>query len=200
MTDGAGSIASFWAYRQDAAHPPRLLWWLFAPSLLGGFLGTVLVTRTNEKYFAALVPWLILLASVLFMLQPLVTKMAKTKQTSTGHTTQHLVILACAQLLVSIYGGYFGAGMGILMLTALAFMGLRDVHEMNALKVILATLINGIAAAWFALEGKVEWRFALPMALSAIAGGYLGARLSLRFSSSSVRKVVIGIGDRKSVV
>lgn len=189
-----GSIASFWAYRQDAAHPPRLLWWLFAPSLLGGFLGTVLVTRTNEKYFAALVPWLILLASVLFMLQPLVTKMAKTKQTSTGHTTQHLVILACAQLLVSIYGGYFGAGVGILMLTALAFMGLRDVHEMNALKVILATLINGIAAGWFALEGKVEWRFALPMALSAIAGGYLGARLSLRFSSSSVRKVVIGIG------
>lgn len=189
-----GSIASAWAYRQDAVHPPKLLSWLFLPSLVGGMIGTVLVTRTNEKYFAALVPWLILLASVLFMMQPLVSKMTKSKPAGSEHGTNHLILLACAQLVVSIYGGYFGAGMGILMLSSLAYMGLRDVHEMNALKSILATLINGVAAAWFAMEGKVVWRFALPMTLSAIAGGYLGARLSLRFSSSSVRKVVIALG------
>lgn len=194
-----GSIASAWAYRQDVAHPPKLLWWLFAPSLVGGLLGTVLVTRTDEKYFAALVPWLILLATVLFMMQPLVAKMAKSQTTGGDHSTGHLAMLACAQLLVSIYGGYFGAGIGILMLSSLAYMGLRDVHQMNALKAILATLINGVAALWFAMEGKVEWRFALPMAASAIAGGYLGARLSLRFSSTSVRKVVIGIGLLMSV-
>ena len=191
-----GSIASAWAYRNDAAHPPKLLWWLFGPSLLGGMVGTVLVTRTEERYFAALVPWLILIASVLFLLQPLVAKMMKSQPAQAGvdYSTGHLALLAGAQFLVSVYGGYFGAGIGILMLSALAYMGLRDVHEMNALKAILATLINGVAAVWFALEGKVEWRYAVPMALSAIAGGYIGARLSLRFPSSSVRKVVIAIG------
>ena len=191
-----GSIASAWAYRGDAAHPPKLLWWLFAPSLVGGMLGTVLVTRTDERYFAALVPWLILTASVLFLLQPMVARMMKSQPTGadTSHGTSHLAMLAAAQLVVAIYGGYFGAGIGILMLSALAYMGLRDVHEMNALKAILATLINGVAAAWFALEGKVEWRYAIPMAFSAIAGGYIGARLSLKFSSASVRKVVIAIG------
>ncbi len=191
-----GSLASAWAYRNDAAHPPKLLWWLFGPSLGGGMLGALLVTRTDERYFAALVPWLILIASVLFLLQPLVAKMTKSQPIQTGvdHSTSHLAVLAAAQFVVAIYGGYFGAGIGILMLSALAYMGLRDVHEMNALKAILATLINGVAAVWFTVEGKVEWRYALPMALSAIAGGYIGARLSLKFSSSSVRKVVISIG------
>ena len=187
-----GSIASAWAYRQDAAHPPRLLWWLFLPSLIGGLIGTLLVTRTDERYFAMLIPWLILGASLLFTVQPLVAQLVKAG--SLNHTIAQLTVLAFAQFLVSIYGGYFGAGIGILMLTALAYMGFSDVHQMNALKAILATLINGVAAALFFAEGRVEWRYAIPMALSAIAGGYIGARLSLRFKSASVRRVVIFIG------
>lgn len=191
-----GSLASAWAYRQDVAHPPRLLWWLFVPSLVGGLIGTLLVTRTDERYFEASVPWLILGAAFLFSLQPFVARLVKKKPVSAmvEHTTSQLAILAFAQLLVSIYGGYFGAGIGILMLSALAYMGLSDVHQMNALKAILATLINGVAAVLFFVEGKVAWQYAVPMAISAIAGGYIGARLSLRFKSSSVRPVVIVIG------
>ena len=191
-----GSLAGAWGYRQDVQHPPRLLWWLFAPSLVGGLIGTVLVTRTDEHYFEMAVPWLILLASALFSLQPLVAKMTKNQAVTSAadHTQRQLILLSCSQFLVGIYGGYFGAGVGILMLSALAFMGLRNVHEMNALKTILAVLMNGVAAVWFTMEGKVNWSYALPMAVSSIAGGYLGARLSLRFSSASVRKFVIAVG------
>jgi len=191
-----GSLASAWGYRQDVQHPPRLLWWLFAPSLVGGLIGTVLVTRTDESYFTMAVPWLILLASALFSLQPLVARMTKSQSVpkASDHTQRQLAMLACAQFFVGIYGGYFGAGIGILMLSALAYMGLRDVHEMNALKTLLAVIMNGVAAVWFTMEGKVNWTYAIPMAISAIAGGYIGARLSLRFPSASVRKVVIAIG------
>jgi uncharacterized membrane protein YfcA len=196
-----GSLAGAWAYRQDVKHPPRLLWWLFAPSLVGGLIGTVLVTRTDEHYFNMAVPWLILAASALFSLQPLVARMTKNKSgsSSTEHTQGQLYLLACSQLFVGIYGGYFGAGIGILMLSALAYMGLRDVHEMNALKTILAVLMNGVAAVWFTMEGKVNWHYALPMALSSIAGGYIGARLSLRFKSSDVRRFVIAVGFTLSI-
>ena len=196
-----GSLAGAWGYRQDVQHPPRLLWWLFAPSLVGGLIGTVIVTRTDEHYFEMAVPWLILAASALFSLQPLVSRMTKNQSASQAaeHTQGQLFLLACSQLLVGIYGGYFGAGVGILMLSALAYMGLRDVHEMNALKTILAVLMNGVAAVWFTMEGKVEWHYALPMAISSIAGGYLGARLSLRFKSASVRRFVIAVGFTLSV-
>ena len=191
-----GSLAGAWAYRRDVQHPPRLLWWLFAPSLVGGLIGTLLVTRTDEHYFTMAVPWLILGASALFSLQPLVARMTKKKSSdsATEHTERQLGLLACAQFLIGIYGGYFGAGIGILMLSALAYMGLRDVHEMNALKTILAVLMNGVAAIWFTLEGKVEWHYAFPMAVSSIAGGYIGARLSLRFKSPVVRRFVIAVG------
>ena len=196
-----GSLAGAWGYRQDVQHPPRLLWWLFGPSLVGGLIGTILVTRTDEHYFEMAVPWLILLASALFSLQPLVAKMTKNQAvaSTTDYSRRQLILLSCAQFLVGIYGGYFGAGIGILMLSALAYMGLRDVHEMNALKTILAVLMNGVAAIWFTMEGKVNWSYALPMAISAIAGGYIGARLSLRFKSASVRKFVIVVGFALSV-
>src|SRR5262249_61700346 len=95
---------------------------------------------------------------------------------------------------VGVYGGYFGAGIGILMLSALALMGLADIHQMNALKSFLALCINGTAAALFAAEGKVEWRYALVMAASAVVGGYLGARLALRLKPGIVRWIVIAVG------
>ncbi|MEZ5402865.1 MAG: sulfite exporter TauE/SafE family protein [Bryobacteraceae bacterium] len=190
-----GSLASAGAYRKDISHPPRLLRWLAAPSLVGGLIGTLLVTRTQEKYFAALIPWLILGATVLLMLQPVVGRWVKAHAGEVESFTQtRLLGLAGIQFLVAIYGGYFGAGIGILMLSSLAFMGLRNLHEMNALKTLLAVLINGAAAVLFVLERKVQWGYAIPMAAAAIAGGYLGARFSLRFPPAAVRKVVLGIG------
>jgi hypothetical protein len=190
-----GSLASAGGYRQDIRHPPRLLRWLAAPSLIGGTIGTLLVTRTHERYFAALIPWLILAATVLLMLQPVISRYIRSHIGDLAAVSRRrLLALAGVQLLVSIYGGYFGAGIGILMLSSLAFMGLRDLHEMNALKALLACGINGAATVLFILESKVQWTYAIPMAVAAIAGGYLGARFSLRFPPASVRKVVLTIG------
>ena len=98
------------------------------------------------------------------------------------------------QFLVGVYGGYFGAGIGILMLSSLGFMGIANIHQMNAIKSILASVMNGIGAAIFVFEGKVVWRYALPMAVASIAGGYVGARLARKLSASTVRAIVIAVG------
>ena len=98
------------------------------------------------------------------------------------------------QFFISIYGGYFGAGIGILMLTSLAVMGLSDIHEMNALKAVLGTIINGTSVVVFVASGTVNWPFAGAMALASIAGGYAGARVSRRLNRRLVRWIVVGIG------
>ena len=98
------------------------------------------------------------------------------------------------QFLVSIYGGYFGAGIGILMLAALGFLGLTDIHQMNGLKNFFAMCINIIAAAYFVAFGRVEWRYALVMMVGAIAGGYGGAGLARKLGRTFVRRAVIVIG------
>lgn len=190
-----GTLASAWAYRQDAGHPPKLLLWLLGPSVVGGILGTWLVTHTDERIFAALVPWLILAAALLFAVQPVVARYTKQAPSVAGEMTRsRVLILAAVQLGVGLYGGYFGAGMGIMMLSALAYMGLRDVHEMNSVKTLLAGAINIAAAVLFIAEDKVVWKYAIPMAICCSVGGYLGARIALRVSSAVVRNVVIGIG------
>lgn len=191
-----GTLASAWAYRQDVQHPPKLLVWLLAPSALGGLIGTWIVTTTDEKYFAALIPWLILLAAVLFAVQPLVAKLTKSPAPATEGplSPARLTVLALIQLGVGIYGGYFGAGMGIMMLSALAYMGLRNVHEMNSVKTLLAGAINAMAAILFFWSGKINWKYGIPMAIACAAGGYAGARLALRIEPKYVRWTVIVMG------
>ncbi|HYO84799.1 MAG TPA: sulfite exporter TauE/SafE family protein, partial [Bryobacteraceae bacterium] len=98
------------------------------------------------------------------------------------------------QFCVGVYGGYFGAGIGILMLSSLAFVGIADIHEMNAVKSILAATMNGISGAVFIASGVVVWEYAIIMAVSAIAGGYLGARVARRLNAGLVRAIVVAIG------
>jgi hypothetical protein len=98
------------------------------------------------------------------------------------------------QLMVGLYGGYFGAGIGILMLAALSLIGLKDIHEMNALKVVLGAAVNGIAAVYFIVAGMVYWPYVVVMAIGAIVGGYGGAGVARKLGGKTVRKIVIGIG------
>ena len=191
-----GTLASAWAYKQDVQHPPRLLLWLLAPSALGGLIGTWIVTSTEERIFAELIPWLILGAAVLFAIQPVVARLSKAGAVvGEGPLSNgRLAGLAAIQFAVGVYGGYFGAGMGIMMLSALAYMGLRNVHEMNSVKTLLGGAINAMAAVLFIANGKVEWRYAIPMAAAAAIGGYAGARLALRVESKVVRWVVTAMG------
>ncbi|HEY3744156.1 MAG TPA: sulfite exporter TauE/SafE family protein [Bryobacteraceae bacterium] len=188
-----GSIASALAYRTELARVRPMLILLFAPSLAGGICGSLMVTRFPEKVFADLVPWLLLLAATLLMLQRPVAKwIGAHPHVKPANSTKAAVI--GFQFLVAVYGGYFGAGIGILMLSSLAFMGISDIHEMNALKTVLASLINGVSAVVFIMEGAVVWRFAPVMIVCSIAGGYAGARVARKMPQNVVRSIVIGIG------
>jgi uncharacterized membrane protein YfcA len=151
--------------------------------------------------FSGLVPWLILTAAVLFTIQPYVAqRLARLQNRATtagerGHVTwQSLAAMTGLQLLIAIYGGYFGAGIGILMLSGLGMMGLSDMHEMNGLKSVLASVINGVAVAVFIVHGNVYWPYAALMMATSIAGGYLAAHYSRRIPSRYVRWLVVLIG------
>jgi uncharacterized protein len=188
-----GSLAGAWGYRREMRQTQRWTLLLITPSLLGGAVGTLLVTSLHPRYFKILVPWLILTAALLFMVQPTLTKFMRHKpQAVPSRRTVAAVLLF--QFLVAIYGGYFGAGIGILMLSALALMGLPGIHQMNAVKTFLAFCINGVSVVIFVAEGKVAWRYAPVMAGSAVVGGYLGARVARHIQPRIVRWFIIAMG------
>jgi uncharacterized membrane protein YfcA len=171
----------------------RWLVLLALPSVAGGLVGSLLVTRLDPRYFEGLVPWLILTAGTLFLVQPVLTRLARPGRSTSSRawTSAGLLLL---QFLVAIYGGYFGAGIGILMLGGLGLMGLSDIHAMNGLKNFLAVCINGVSVAVFALEGAINWRLAGLMAPAAILGAYLSSRLAQRVDRRFIRLLVVGIG------
>ena len=189
-----GSLAGAWGYRREMRRASRWMALLAVPSVLGGVVGSLLVTRLPPRYFAALVPWLILTASVLFLAQPTIARLAGRPQADQHPKPLTVFGVVAFQFLVAIYGGYFGAGIGILMLSALGLMGLADIHEMNALKTALAALINGVSIVVFAWQETVNYWLAAEMAVSAIIGGYLGAHYARRMKPSWVRWIAISIG------
>jgi uncharacterized membrane protein YfcA len=189
-----GSLASAWGYRREMQAARRWLLLLMWPSLIGGAVGALLVTRLEERTFQTLVPWLLSVAATLFLLQPVIAKFTGIGESHAPPSHGTRMAITLFQFLVAIYGGYFGAGIGILMLSSLSFMGISDIHQMNALKAILGTCINGIAVVVFIVEGKVNWHFALIMSAASILGGYLGAHFARRLNPHIVRWLVIIIG------
>jgi uncharacterized membrane protein YfcA len=194
-----GSVAGAWGYRRELRAVGRWPLLLVVPSLIGGLLGTLLVTRLPARYFAIAVPWLILSATLLFAFQPTLVKLSLRFRPAgppdpQARSTGSYGGLIAAQFLIAVYGGYFGAGIGILMLSALGFMGLGDIHQMNAVKTVLAACINALSVVVFAAELKVVWPLAMTMALAAIVGGFLGAHYGRRLPRPLVRWTVIAIG------
>lgn len=188
-----GSLSSGWGYREELAKVGAQLALLWPPSLIGGILGSLAVIRFPEKVFADLVPWLLLTATTLLLLQrPIARWISAHPHEAPQPSTKAAIVFF--QLLVGIYGGYFGAGIGILMLSSLSFMGIPDIHRMNALKNILAATMNGVTTVIFVSAGIVLWQYAFAMALASIAGGYIGARVARRMPQSTVRAIVIAIG------
>jgi uncharacterized membrane protein YfcA len=182
-----GSLGSAWGYRRELRDADRSLTALVVPSLVGGVLGALLLQRTPTEVFDRLVPVLVLFATLLFMMQePL------QRRFNLAHT--HRWWAFAFQFAVGLYGGYFGAGIGILMLAALALLGYTNIHQMNGVKNLLAVCINGIAAVYFVLAGLVLWPEAIVMAMGAVVGGVGGAGLARRAAPRTVRRIVVAIG------
>ena len=199
-----GSLSAFWGYRNEMRRDEvrRDLLWLGLPSLLGGVAGAFLLLHTPDKAFARLVPWLILSATGLFMLQGVLGRRSGQSDDAARDPAARkgLGWVMVFQFFVAVYGGFFGAGIGILMLAALGFVGLSNIHRMNGLKNFAAVCINGVAALTFIVGRKVDWPLALLMMVGAIAGGYAGAGLAQRLGQANVRRLVVGVGLTIGVV
>jgi uncharacterized membrane protein YfcA len=189
-----GSLAGVWGYRREMARARRWLYLLVAPSLAVGVIGALLVTRLDPAYFAALVPWLLLTAAILFLAESLLPDHAAADSGQRPRSAGATAGILLFQLGVAVYGGYFGAGASILILGALAALRAGDANQMNALKTVLGTCIDGVSVVVLVAEQKVAWRYALPMAAAAILGGFLGARLALVIRPRHTKWLITAIG------
>ncbi len=184
-----GQVSSVWAYRQHLHDERRRALILGVPAVIGGAIGALLLLALPETAFEAVVPWLILFACALLALQGPIRRVV-------GHHAagNHPVALWVIQLLISIYGGYFGAGIGILMLAAMGILLPSSMQHANALKVLFALLSNGTGVLLFALSGKVDFEIAALMAVASLAGGWLGAHVAQRLPPAGMRAFAIAVG------
>jgi uncharacterized membrane protein YfcA len=216
-----GALSSFWGYRSELRSSLGEILLLSVPSFLGGVLGAMLLLVTSNATFARLVPYLILLATLLFIVQEPLTRWQRRRAKLVGRISNpstfsgrienpsyqsaprswpRWAAVLVFQFFVGVYGGYFGAGIGILMLAAFGLLGFTNIHHMNALKNLNAMFINGIAAVVFIVKSQigperlVDWRLAMFMAAAAIVGGYAGAGGARRIGQKNVRRLVILIG------
>jgi uncharacterized membrane protein YfcA len=195
-----GTIGSVWAYRDDLQPMRRLLALLLVPSFIGGVLGALLLTRTPPELFGRIVPLLVLFATLIFAARDVFNRFAARSlegqnRADEGHVSRGARVWGILfQLFVATYGGYFGAGIGILMLASLSLMGLQDIHRMNALKTALAFVINGVALVLFAANGLVDWPLAILMGVGGLLGGYFGARYAKRVNQTYLRAFVVVMG------
>jgi uncharacterized membrane protein YfcA len=196
-----GSVSSMYGYRDALRGAGRWAMALALPSLAGGGVGAWLLLRTPAARFAALAPLLVLGATALFAAQGALSARARATPALSDpvHASipRHYLVY---QFVAGIYGGYFGAGIGILTLGVLGMMGLREIHQMNGLKNWAGACMNFVAAATFAFTNLVSWPVALAMAVGSIIGGYVASRLAQRIPQIAVRRIVLGIGVTSGVV
>jgi uncharacterized membrane protein YfcA len=190
-----GSASSVVAARPEFKRLPKGMAIAFVIiSLIGAGVGSVLLLVTSQRTFTLLVPWLLLFATVIFAFSKPIARWAGRHHGK--RSLKWTIFVAAIQLIVAIYGGYFGAGIGILMLAGLAFAGMEDIHQMNALKVILQTAINAVASIIFIFSPLVweQWRFVIPMAVMSAVGGFIGIAVARKAPQTTLRLIIIAIG------
>jgi uncharacterized protein len=185
----AAALASIGAYRQDLQVERRLLMILSVTSLIGGTLGSIALLYTSSDIFNRLIPYLLLLATLVFIFGD---RLKTWSQTLTNKPSEQpsLAKLVVLQLAIAIYGGFFGAGIGILMLATMTLSGIRNIHAMNALKAVLGSCINGVAIVPFVIAGAIAWQQAIIMAVGGAIGSYVAARFARKIRSQIVRRFV----------
>ncbi len=189
-----GSIASVAAYRDELRQTKRNILSLAIVSVVGGLIGSKLLLDTTNATFTALIPFLMLIATLLFAFGSRLSALARanTKKLNLPPWTLSALVLVM-QFVTAVYGGFFGAGIGIVMLAVLTLWGMDNIHEMNGIKTVLATCINGISALYFIAQGQVAWPDVLWMIAGAVIGGYGGARLARRVNPLHIRRFITGI-------
>ncbi|HXK62083.1 MAG TPA: sulfite exporter TauE/SafE family protein [Acidobacteriota bacterium] len=193
-----GSVAGMLGFRRYLQGSRNWLVLLSIPSVLGGVFGAFLLLQTPSETFSYIVPYLILVATLLLALQEPLQHLLLTNR-SHNETRLWWAGALFFQFLVAVYGGYFGAGIGIMMLAVLGLLRLTDIYQMNGLKNFFAFCINGVAAVYFAAAGSVSWVDATVMAVGAIAGGYGGASLAQKLGRRAVRFIAVGVGFAMTV-
>ncbi|MBK1986384.1 sulfite exporter TauE/SafE family protein [Sphaerospermopsis aphanizomenoides BCCUSP55] len=187
------AMASAGAYRHNLQIPRKQLLILCVTSLIGGVIGSIILLFTSADVFKKLLPYLLLSATLIFTFSDLLKKWLQF-QSQNSSESPPLLILIIAQLAISIYGGFFGAGLGILMLATLSFLGIKNIHTMNAFKSFLGSCVNGIAIFPFMFAGVILWHQAILMAVGGSLGGYLCAHYARRLEPRLVRIFVIVVG------
>ena len=187
------SIAAAWSLRRELASVRRHLLRLASIGAVGGVVGAILLLTTSDRTFMTLVPFLLLLATILFAASPRLLAMSRAHRPERSGFKLGPATLAVL-VFCAVYGGYFGAGIGIIMLAGLSLAGLDDVRAANALKNALAAVINGVSVIIFVSQGAVVWPASLTMLCGALAGGVVGARLSQRLPVRVFRALVITVG------
>ena len=183
------AVASLTAYRRELRASAKRLAVFGGISLVGGIVGAVILVRTPTAAFDRVVPFLMLVATTLFTFGPRITH--RLGRADPARKEGSLLAGALAQFVISIYGGYFGGGMGIMMLAAFALMGMQDIHRMNALKMLLTVGVNAAALATFVGSGIIVWSAGLVMVVGAVTGGYVGAAFARRLNQRWVRTFII---------
>lgn len=192
------AAASGGAYRKRLDLPRRMMIPLFAASLIGGVVGALLLLRTPAQTFMRVLPWLTLGATLLFAFG---RRLARGRASVMEHDASSAALAGATafQLCVAVYGGYFGGGMGIVMLAMLAALGMTDIHAMNALKSVMAFVINGIAVVMFIVFRAVYWKQGGVMIAGGIVGGYLGAHYAQKIPQPWIRLFVVLVGASMTV-
>ena len=191
-----GLATSSRAYFHRLDVPRRLLVPLLVSSIMGGLGGGLLLVKTPQRTFFHLIPWLLLVATILFTFGPKLRAFAgKSAAGEIPRASWSIVAFVMIfEFFVGVYGGYFGAGIGFMLLAMFALLGMHDIHGMNALRTLLATVINAAAVITFIVSRAVFWRQCLVMIAGALVGGWLGAHVSQRADPRKVRMFIIGLG------
>jgi len=193
-----GAAASGGAYRNRLDVPRRVMIPLLTASLIGGLAGAYLLLKTPAHTFMRVLPWLTLGATLLFAFGK---KLAGNRGSVLEHEAGSAALVGATffQLCVAVYGGYFGGGMGIVMLAMLAALGMTDIHAMNALKSVMGFVINGVAVVTFVVARAVYWKHGIIMIVGSIAGGYLGAHYAMKMPQIWIRWFVVAVGTGMTV-
>jgi uncharacterized membrane protein YfcA len=192
-----GLAASSLAYLKRLDVPRRLLIPLLATSVAGGWVGALLLLKTPQRTFLHFVPWLLLSGTLLFAFGNEIRAIAGRSAVSDDlQKASWRAITACSfiELILAVYGGYFGAGIGFVMLGMFAALGMRDIHAMGAIRTLLAAAINAAAVVTFIVAGAVLWLQFAVMVAGALAGGWFGAHYAQKADPQKVRALVIGVG------